>query len=363
GGVDGLLVEECIFDHNGWKRGVPGAQATIFNHNMYLHGSCTGVVTRGNISSRASATGISQRCAGLSEDNLLLQNPVGLYFGIEDNWPTVRSAVRNNVALDARDIDSINGRGFAYWISSLRSAEIYGNVAAAQRTGSDNVIAFRFTADLRSLAFTRNTVYDWTMGSSGVALSLDLPFARGVIASDNVFVQPTGGFLVEYVAPVGGDYGRVLGRNRYYTSNTEPHQFYYGTSYTEWANSGNEIFSQFGAPAMPDPQRDIATYMTTLGLTPSLEAFLSLARQQERTTWDDRFTAAAVNAYIRQGLGVGRRGCRADFNDDGQVNVLDIVEFQTAWSSGDPRGDFDLDGAWTSDDLIQFQGVFAAGCL
>src|SRR5271169_3425649 len=34
--VDNVLVEENVFDHNGWNSSVSGADPTIFNHNVYI---------------------------------------------------------------------------------------------------------------------------------------------------------------------------------------------------------------------------------------------------------------------------------------------------------------------------------------
>ena len=34
--VANLILEQNLFDHNGWNSSVPGAEATIFNHNLYI---------------------------------------------------------------------------------------------------------------------------------------------------------------------------------------------------------------------------------------------------------------------------------------------------------------------------------------
>ena len=48
-GVDGCRIEECLFDHNGWRPTVPGADATIYRHNIYIQGNNTDAMLRGNI--------------------------------------------------------------------------------------------------------------------------------------------------------------------------------------------------------------------------------------------------------------------------------------------------------------------------
>ena len=57
--VDGLLIEENVFDHNGWNEAVPGAGADIYSHNLYIDNDNTGVVVRGNIIANGPRTGCS----------------------------------------------------------------------------------------------------------------------------------------------------------------------------------------------------------------------------------------------------------------------------------------------------------------
>jgi hypothetical protein len=54
----------------------------------------------------------------------------------------------------------------------------------------------------------------------------------------------------------------------------------------------------------PDPDRDLESYLSSIGQTPTLEAFLTEARKQSRATWRPELTASAVNTYIREGFGV-----------------------------------------------------------
>ncbi len=51
-----------------------------------------------------------------------------------------------------------------------------------------------------------------------------------------------------------------------------------------------------------DPDRDIGTPMAFLGMEASDEASTSAMIQQSRLTWRPQFTAAGVNAYIRDGF-------------------------------------------------------------
>ena len=54
--------------------------------------------------------------------------------------------------------------------------------------------------------------------------------------------------------------------------------------------------------------------------------------------------------------------CPADFNDDGELNILDFVAFQLAFVAMDPAADCNLDGSLDVLDFVCFQGLFTAGC-
>lgn len=54
--------------------------------------------------------------------------------------------------------------------------------------------------------------------------------------------------------------------------------------------------------------------------------------------------------------------CLADFDEDGELTVLDFVAFQLAFIAGDPKADFNADGVHNILDFVEFQLAFVAGC-
>lgn len=54
----------------------------------------------------------------------------------------------------------------------------------------------------------------------------------------------------------------------------------------------------------PDPTRNLETYSESIGLTADEDVFLDIACAMDRDTWDVRFTADAINTYIRAGFGL-----------------------------------------------------------
>ena len=112
-GVEGILVEENLFDHNGWNEQVDSAGATMYNHNIYMSTQNPGsdkIIVRGNILARASAHGLQLRSGGMVENNLFVQNAINLNVGYHKNTslPGSKAVVINNVFQEVRLMDSTN---------------------------------------------------------------------------------------------------------------------------------------------------------------------------------------------------------------------------------------------------------------
>ena len=110
-GIANPVIEQSVFDHNGWNASISGAGATIFNHNLYLQYT-NGQVIFWEISLRISATdGVMVRSGGSITNNLFVNDAMGPIIGItpgsEPTAPVLTSAViSDNVILQATDIPS-----------------------------------------------------------------------------------------------------------------------------------------------------------------------------------------------------------------------------------------------------------------
>lgn len=54
--------------------------------------------------------------------------------------------------------------------------------------------------------------------------------------------------------------------------------------------------------------------------------------------------------------------CLGDFNNDGDVNTLDVLAFLNAWSAGDASADFNGDGDVNTLDVLGFLNAWTTGC-
>ncbi len=54
--------------------------------------------------------------------------------------------------------------------------------------------------------------------------------------------------------------------------------------------------------------------------------------------------------------------CPGDFNEDGVVNTLDVLDFLNAWNAKTAKGDFNSDGQWNTLDVLAFLNAYNAPC-
>ncbi|ARE42518.1 hypothetical protein RGUI_4201 (plasmid) [Rhodovulum sp. P5] len=87
-GSSGILLENNFFDHNGWEDGYDvsgsaeyGQPPSMYSHNIYIQFNCSDVTFRDNIVMRAAANGAQIRSGGFIEDNVFIDNNIGLLIG------------------------------------------------------------------------------------------------------------------------------------------------------------------------------------------------------------------------------------------------------------------------------------------
>ncbi|MEO6710734.1 MAG: right-handed parallel beta-helix repeat-containing protein [Planctomycetota bacterium] len=306
--VDGLLLEENLFDHNGWNESVPGAGADIFSHDIYIDNGNTAVSVRGNIIANASSHGMQLRPGGAVVDNLFLGNSIALSVGGGNHPETggVRAEVRDNVILDGKNIDDDKPRGWGIWLANIASGRVANNLIANNARGTQ---PWAITLDglhrgdeaasigIHALAIEKNVVFDWGGG---------------------ILVQGGSACFVD-VDLIGNDLQESIG--------SRPLLVYDDSaSVASIRTKGNRLFSQVappqswvriadrpGSPPAPqrasyaDARRSPAAYSKSQGGEESVAAFLRQVRAQSKATWREEFTAHAVNDYLRAGFGLQGR--------------------------------------------------------
>ncbi len=156
--VNGLFVEENLFDSNGWNEEL-GIEPTKFNHGLYIQHGTDGFELIGNIISRNSSHGVQARNGGVIENNLIVDNAVGAFI-YSDSDESALQTVTNNVVIDAsmRTLDDGKQRGWGYDLARTSNrTTVGGNLAVHSGDTSGAAVPKWFSGEIAA-GFT---IYDW----------------------------------------------------------------------------------------------------------------------------------------------------------------------------------------------------------
>lgn len=242
-GVEGLLLEENFFDHNGWNEDVPDAGANMFNHNVYIQCSCPNpdlLYVNGNIFARGSSHGLHHRSGGHCDNNLFIQNAISLQVGynLGDRYAYMKewvtdpniNTITNNVIQEVRTMDKVDN-------SYPRSAAAWGINPIIYPSIIKNNIASNYL-------------------NEGAAFG-----------------------TYEDINELGGS-----------------------VSYENNLHYRAEDLEEDPDPLWLDPDRTVGHYNQTLGGEASTIDFLLEARKRPINTWWPEYSAEVVNDYIRLGF-------------------------------------------------------------
>jgi len=308
--IQGFLVEENIFDQNGWHPDIEGAEATMFNHNMYLSGG-SDLVVRGNIFSRASSMGIKMRSdvTGdyqrlLFEDNFFYDGEIGMGVGgnTDEPYRFEDTRIRNNVFLEMGKTMP-TGRDFAWMLelSDHRDLVVSDNYFLHQPWHTNGYGIYLHSGTQENVQIENNFVYDvqgrgiWIDSASGWS---DVSVVGNTIQAGNLEVP-----MIRHRGPFEPVY---YADNFYFTGASDDAWFRVDgdrISYAEWLERSGEQGSSVQEISYPDPERRLGDYNASLGREGTSEAFLEEARQQSKFNWRAEYTGSAVNAYLRAGFG------------------------------------------------------------
>jgi hypothetical protein len=248
-GVDGITIEENVFDHGGWNASVPNAGANMFNHNIYIQHNVNGdkVALRRNIITRASSHGAQLRAGGLAEDNFFGRNAVGFLigYGSEPLKTGVKAHAINNVISEGhsmvKGLDACKG-------TNLCTPAVWG------------------------IEFNVNGAADWQ--AHGNIVSLLSPEDKQWSTKYKSLVKKS---LPGLENPATKSSNNISWK---------------------WESTTQGTNQKY-----PAPDRTLADYNASLGGKKSFDAFMTVVLNRQPQTWDERYTATAINNYIRAGFG------------------------------------------------------------
>lgn len=260
---DDFALIENVFDHGGWHATIKGAGANMYNHNIYLQEGVTNrTLIQGNIITRGASHGIQMRSGGLAFDNFFGRNTNSLSIGYQDPLlaPGTQAHVINNVISEGvsmiKGVDPCQNNN----VANLCSRALWGidmdiRGGDADWLAQDNIVS-RLGADdnqWRSMVDTRyNATWEERYQLSVAALNRWTP--EQTAAGNNIVWK--------------------------------------------WSLNPEEPAHNY-----PDPDRTLADYNASLGGARSFEAFIEQVKNRELQMWDERYSAYAINNYIRAGFG------------------------------------------------------------
>jgi len=299
--VDNILIEENIFDHNGWNENIAGAEPTIFNHNVYIQSSCSGVNVLGNIIANGSSHGVQARPGGNVIGNFFYRNAINVLLGNEDFQTT--GAVNGNVIMEGKDIGPGLPRGMGIHVQNSNAAKIRDNLILRNGTeaGQSEAIAIIGDSDklVKDLMIERNTIYNWLNNFVIENEAVRNATFRSNVVFDNQNQSPAVRHFetstLDDVVAYNNTY-QITGTNSWFRARNS----YYNLN--QWLTVSNESspFS-FSNRRFNDPSRTLATYAQNLLLPADAKYVILRARGQNRVVWDDSYSAYNINTYLKQG--------------------------------------------------------------
>lgn len=333
-----VLLEECIFDHNGWLvqggRGTEGeiGRAIALSHNTYC-GNMYNTLFRGNIFTRPASMGNkftannrpASSCRIMVENNLYVDGDIGISMGGNKagplRWKDCR--VTDNVMLDI-GLTRPTNRPLAWyldvydWDGGLVAGNLLLHQCSQKQTGTYAIMIASIEAKhtgkhagpaghIRNVTVRDNVIHGLFSGGA----VLNVANAEGgrienIRIADNQIQMP--GLETRLVAMMGKGLSEVrLSGNTYYSDADKDACFRVNKAemdFKQWKERAGEPDAQVDRIEYPDDTRSIQSYMKHLGLDPTHEAFYAEIRKQCRANWRPEFTAPVINDWMRAGFGM-----------------------------------------------------------
>ena len=174
--VDNLQILNSTFTRNGWQPGKVGA--TVFNHGVYVCGDCGPITLKDSAFINNAATGIEARSGGTIINNLFVDNPLQLTYGlVNGGGPTVpggvTGTVNGNIMIGGRDISG-QLRGIPISVGNTLNVTVSNNLIAQDNQHEFTAIQIQACAlasdnlskpvGIVNLSFSGNYVWEWTKG-------------------------------------------------------------------------------------------------------------------------------------------------------------------------------------------------------
>lgn len=356
-----MLVEENIFDHNGWYKQGDGAttaegKATLFNHNTYFVDS-TDTIFRNNLFLRSSSIGTKFTSNTMVEEgipnqirawNILVDNnfyaegEVVISLGgnkDQDNGPRwANIIVYNNVATAiGRTFPTSRTLGWGIGISDWKGGLVQNNLMFnwGKKDVYTNTYGLNAAGHLTNTIIDSNIVYGIATNTCAVKLTnesgnFENPSVDNITFTNNEITLTedlNGSVMHHLIKPTE----QTFANNTYWLKNANDDGWFMTSSYYSFDGITDNRTVTF--PQLMSVQEDntsvqqeidyvdttrtiggylqSANYASGLNSDTEMDKLVALLKTQRKGNWSGDLTAAALNSYFRAGFCVnGRPDCR-----------------------------------------------------
>jgi hypothetical protein len=315
--VTGIIIDECVFDHNGWYAQDPSTPgtATIFNHNTYFT-NCRNVLFRHNIFLRSSSIhnkftaneGVADEAGPITLfENLYIDGELGFDIGGNIDYPYryLSTSISRNIFTEIGRSQPTN-RTLAWTMHAYdwdggaltQNLNLFNSNASVV-----NVYGFQFGGGSRNVRIDSNIFYNLSkLGQWSTAFSVDnVATKSGIIFSRNLLQQPNQSEIMINFTNASDLPAFVFKENRYLSTNISP--FIVGAnSYnlSQWSaltgDNSTEVPVTFS-----DATRSIETYQTSIGGVSTIDAFITACRSRTKANWVNNYSTTTVLNWIAAG--------------------------------------------------------------
>lgn len=248
------LIEENIFDHNGWNTADLNYSAMIFNHNLYVQYTNTYPTIRGNVFAR-DASGCQFRAGGVVDDNFFVGSPYSHTFGAPIAGTNY---CQNNVYLEG-----------------IRTIEHFTSQVIGTGDGPQTMQSLyngSIPMNVGSIVFDKLIVANQVDTSFGFAIAVETGFDGKFTVSNSI--------MFSWRHPIQNE----------------------GSTITDTNNVKDEAgANNITVPPQPfsHPTRVSADYAASISVGSSLDDLCTAWRTVSKRNWPTNLTANAVNNYFR----------------------------------------------------------------
>lgn len=320
----GTLIEENLFDHNGWYKQQIGTgndreegQATIFNHNTYFSG-LDNLVMRNNIFMRASSIGnkFTANPSGgtdtLETSNILLHRNVyaegELAFSIGGNTDNNNGPRFSNVHIIDTVVTDIGATqptnrtlGWGLEAKDWSGGVIQGNIFKNWGTATiGNTYALAVTQHSSNVDINDNIFYGLSGGNNRQAVNLEGANASNITFTNNDIVS-FGANPIQLIEADNLSAFTILG-NTYNSTHATPFVVDGSTlDYSAGVVALGDSTATDTLPSYTNTSLDLKTYSQANGGAATLDGLKELFLSQSAKNWLG-LTGGAARDYIAAGM-------------------------------------------------------------